>query len=69
MTDNARVARVFNDNALVDAAVRKGVEEAIERHRRMGTKIAIWHDGKPLVVTVEEAEALERSAAAPQKAG
>jgi hypothetical protein len=26
----------------------------------MGTKIAIWHDGGPLLVTVEEAEALER---------
>jgi hypothetical protein len=46
----------FNEDALIDAAVARGVRRALERHARDGQAVAIWQDGK--VVWVPAAELL-----------
>ncbi|WP_199249962.1 hypothetical protein [[Phormidium] sp. ETS-05] len=38
----------------IDAAVKKAVAEAIERHRRLGESIAIWEDGKVVILTADQ---------------
>jgi len=38
------------------AAARKGVSEALARHKALGQSIAIWRDGKVVVVPPEEIE-------------
>jgi len=32
----------------VDEAVKAGVREAIEQHRREGRKIVVWQDNRPV---------------------
>jgi hypothetical protein len=34
----------------IDAGVQKAVSEAIETHRKLGQSIAIWQDGKVVIL-------------------
>jgi hypothetical protein len=38
------------------AAARQGVSEALARHKALGQSIAIWRDGKVVIVPPEEIE-------------
>jgi len=38
----------------VDAGVKAGAALALDEHRRMGRSIAIWRDGKIVILTGDE---------------
>jgi hypothetical protein len=38
----------------IDAGVKAAIAHALEDHRRAGRPIAIWKDGKVMIVPVEE---------------
>jgi len=44
MTENGKLS------TLIDAGVKQAVAKAIERHRRLGEAIAVWQDGKVVVM-------------------
>jgi hypothetical protein len=46
----------FNDLALMQAAVARGVRRALEQHARNGDAVAVWREGK--VVWVPAADLL-----------
>lgn len=37
----------------IDAGVKAAVAAAIERHRKLGESIAVWQDGKVVIVTAD----------------
>ena len=37
----------------IDAGVKAAVAAAIERHRKLGESIAIWQDGKVVILTAD----------------
>jgi hypothetical protein len=37
----------------IDEGVKKAISEAIEKHRRLGQSIAIWQDGKVVILTAD----------------
>jgi hypothetical protein len=50
------LAERFADHAAVEAAIQKGVREAVLSHARAGCPIAVWRDGR--VVWLKPAEVL-----------
>lgn len=38
----------------IDAGVKNAIAEAIEKHRKLGQSIAIWRDGKVVILTADE---------------
>ncbi len=51
--DNDVAAR-FADDKGVEAALNRGVREALLRHKRLGESIAVWRDGQVVIVPPEE---------------
>jgi len=43
------------------AALRSGVREALARHKRAGQSVAVWQDGRVVVVPPEEIPAAPES--------
>ena len=41
-------------NRIIEAGAREAIAQAIERHRRLGQSIAVWKDGKVVIVPPEE---------------
>jgi hypothetical protein len=52
------VAEVLADRHLIEAALTKGVRQALTKHIQAGESVAIWEGGK--VVWIPAAEALAR---------
>jgi hypothetical protein len=48
----AETNRVITHNEITEL-VQLAIAEAIERHRRLGESIAIWRDGKVVVLTAD----------------
>ncbi len=46
----------WRDRAGMEAAMRRGVREALVRHKRLGESIAEWRDGRVVIVPPEEIE-------------
>jgi hypothetical protein len=42
------------DAAEIDEALRRAVREALLRHKKLGNSIAVWRDGKVVIVPPEE---------------
>lgn len=38
----------------IDEALRRAVREALIRHKKLGNPIAVWRDGKVVIVPPEE---------------
>ena len=56
------IDELFKDRAAIERAIRDGVRAALLRHYKLGQPIAIWRDGKVVIVPPEEIPAeLERS--------
>ena len=45
---------VFTNTERVMAAIRQAVREALLDHKRAGNPVAIWRDGKSVVIPPEE---------------
>jgi hypothetical protein len=44
----------WNDVDGMTEAMRRGVREALLRHKKLGESIAIWRDGRVVIVSPEE---------------
>lgn len=55
-TSNGKVdiAEVFATPGLIDAAMKRGVRDALRRHKLLGESIAVSRDGKVVIVPAEE---------------
>ena len=45
---------IFTDGLPIDRAARRAVREAIRRHKLLGNPVAVWRDGKVVLVPPEE---------------
>lgn len=46
----------LQDNDFVTAAIRRGVRDALIKHKAMGVAIAVWQDGQVVLIPPEEIE-------------
>jgi hypothetical protein len=60
VSDPARrsIAEMMGDRALVDAAIERGVREAVLKHARLGQPVPTLKDGKVVWLSPEEVFAL-----------
>lgn len=49
-TEPRDIRRLFAEGTEIDAALRRAVVAAIERHRREGRPIAVWKDGRATTI-------------------
>jgi len=47
---------IFTTPGLIDAAMQEAARRAIRRHKLLGESIAVWKDGKVVVVPPDEIE-------------
>ncbi len=47
------IAKVFADGHLIDEVIREGVHRALLEHKRAGNPIAVWRDGKVIMLQPE----------------
>lgn len=48
------IAPIFADSATQERAVQQAVREAISRHKKLGESIAVWRDGRVVIIPPEE---------------
>jgi len=48
------IAELFADEALITAAIRRGVREAVLNHAQAGQAVPTWRDGKVVWIPAEE---------------
>ena len=48
------IHELFLDGKEIDEALRRGVGEAILRHKKLGNSIVIWRDGRVVELPPEE---------------
>ncbi len=48
-----RIGDFFRDHERVTAALTKGVRKALLEHKKLGHSIAVWKDGKVVVLPPE----------------
>ncbi len=54
-------AYLFTNSEVVTDALARGVQAALEQHRRAGNDVALWRDGKVVLIGPDEiARLLER---------
>ena len=54
----ARIREALRDEQRVSAALKRATRDAIQRHRAAGVPMAVWRDGKVILITAEEMESL-----------
>jgi hypothetical protein len=53
---SATSSEFMAETAAIEAAITEAVREAVLRHKRLGNPIAVWKDGKVVIVPPEEIE-------------
>jgi hypothetical protein len=48
------IEAIFTTPGLVKAAMDRGIRDALRRHKLLGESIAVWRDGKVVIVPPEE---------------
>ena len=48
------IATIFTTPGAVKAAMDQGIRDALLRHKLLGESIAVWRDGKVVIVPAEE---------------
>ncbi len=48
------IAPIFAGSEACEKAIRRAVREAIIRHKRLGESIAVWRDGRVVIIPPEE---------------
>lgn len=54
MNDNRTIEERFCDVEAATAAIRLGVRRALWRHKQLGQSVAIWEDGKVVILKPED---------------
>ncbi len=52
--NNVDIEAVVTDPTAVLNALNRGSQEALRRHKLLGQSIAIWRDGKAVVIPADE---------------
>jgi hypothetical protein len=50
------IDRIFAEGKEIDEAVKKGVRDAVLRHKKAGNPVVTWRDGKIVILKPEEIE-------------
>jgi len=53
-TPRRTISEIMRDGTAIDEAMRRGVREALIRHKKLGNSIAIWRDGEAVVIPPDE---------------
>lgn len=48
------IAAIFTTPGAVKGAMDRGIRDALRRHKLLGESIAVWRDGKVVIVPPEE---------------
>jgi hypothetical protein len=48
------IGALFRDGRAIEAALRRGVREALRDHKRTGDPIVIWKDGRVVTLRAED---------------
>lgn len=48
------ILEMMIDGKEIDAALQRAVREALIRHKKLGNPVAVWRDGKVVIVPPEE---------------
>jgi hypothetical protein len=48
------IDEIFREGTLIDEALKKGVQEALIRHKQAGNPVVVWRDGKTVWLQPEE---------------
>jgi hypothetical protein len=51
---HSRVDQLIAQGEAVDRGLRRGVREALRRHKLLGQSVVVWQDGRPVVLQPEE---------------
>jgi hypothetical protein len=49
-----KIRRIIADEKQITATLQRAVREAVETHKRAGNPIAVWEDGKAVLIKPEE---------------
>ncbi len=55
------IAARFADDEAVEAALNRAVRNAVLRHKKLGESVAVWRDGRVVIVPPEEIDVDEPS--------
>ena len=58
----ADIDRILADPRLIEAALRRAVRAALERHKRAGNPVATWKDGRVEWIPAEHLDLPEQEA-------
>ncbi len=58
MLERRTPEEVFSQPELMAAILKRGVDQAVEQHRRNGLPIVIWHEGKVVSVHPDDLPSL-----------
>lgn len=50
------IEKLLADDAAIEAALTKGVRDALRRHKQAGVPVVEWREGRPVWVTPEDIE-------------
>ena len=56
---NRSIGEILADGTTINEALKRGVREALRRHKRLGESIAVWEDGKVVTIPSEQIDVLE----------
>jgi hypothetical protein len=48
------ISQLFAEGKPIDDALAKGVREALSRHKKLGQSVAVWEDGKVVLLPPEK---------------
>lgn len=52
--DRPSLFELFEDGRAIDEALRLGVRDALLRHKRLGQRVAVWQDGKVVILEPDQ---------------
>lgn len=48
------ITELFDEGTAIDEALRQGVQDALRRHKRLGQRVAVWRDGRAVVLEPDQ---------------
>jgi hypothetical protein len=59
LNEKSFVEMIDSDSDEIDLLMRLAVRDALREHRRLGHLVAVWRDGKTIILSPEEIEVPE----------
>jgi isoaspartyl peptidase/L-asparaginase-like protein (Ntn-hydrolase superfamily) len=51
---NDRLRKLLADDKKISAAMKRAIQEAIQKHKQAGNRIAVWENGRAVWLKPEE---------------